>query len=171
MEGGQLMNGILPKFAASGSAYALWRWPSALAFAVCTGIATQGWAQELEEVVVTAQKREQNLQDVSASVTAVGAARLQDTGSTNIQDIQYYVPNITVGNSFGYANLFMRGLGLDTVFSNVDPSVTLYVDGAVISQPAAQLFSFFDLERVEILRGPQGSLYGRNATGGTINLI
>ena len=128
-------------------------------------------AQELEEVIVTAQKREQNLQDVSAPVSAVSAERLKDAGVTNLQELQYYIPNITIGNSFGYANLFMRGLGLDTVFANVDPSVTLYVDGSVISQPGAQLFSFFDLERAEVLRGPQGTLYGRNATGGTINLI
>ncbi len=127
-------------------------------------------AAVLEEIVVTAQKREQNLQDVSTAVTALGADRLSDANITNIEDIQYYVPTITMGNN-GYANVFLRGLGLNTVFANVDPSVTMYVDGAVIARPQAQLFSFFDLERVEVLRGPQGTLYGRNATGGTINLI
>lgn len=124
-----------------------------------------------QEIIVTAQKRAQNVQDVPASISAITGAALQEAGITDVQDLQAVVPNITIGTSFGYANLFMRGLGLNSVFANVDPSVTLYEDGAVISQPAAQLFSFFDLERVEVLRGPQGTLYGRNATGGTINLI
>jgi len=128
-------------------------------------------AQVLEEIIVTAQKREQNLQDVSTAVTAIGTDRLFDAGITDVMGLQNYVPSITIGTTFGYANLFMRGLGLNTVFANVDPSVTLYVDGAIIHQPGAQLFSFFDLERVEVLRGPQGTLYGRNATGGTVNLI
>jgi len=128
-------------------------------------------AQALEEVIVTAQKREQNLQDVSTAVSVVGAGRLADANITDVMGLQYYVPSINIGTTFGYANLFLRGLGLNTVFANVDPSVTLYVDGAIISQPGAQLFSFFDLERAEVLRGPQGTLYGRNATGGTINLV
>lgn len=122
-------------------------------------------------IVVTAQKREQSVQDIPLSITAVAGETLQNRGITDIKALQIAIPNITVGTSFGYANLFVRGLGLNSVFANVDPSVTLHEDGAVISQPAAQLFSFFDLERVEVLRGPQGTLYGRNATGGTINLI
>lgn len=122
-------------------------------------------------IIVTAQKRAENIQDVPASISAITGESLQQAGITDIQDLQAAVPNITIGTTFGYANLFVRGLGLNTVFANVDPSVTLYEDGAVISQPGAQLFSFFDLERVEVLRGPQGTLYGRNATGGTINLI
>lgn len=128
-------------------------------------------AAGINDIVVTAQKRAQNLQDVSTAISAFTGSALQDAGVTNVQSLQTLVPNITIGTSFGYANLFVRGLGLNSVFANVDSSVTLYEDGAVISQPAAQLFSFFDLERVEVLRGPQGTLYGRNATGGTINLI
>jgi len=122
-------------------------------------------------IIVSAQKREQAAQDVPLAISAVQGAALQEQGITDVQSLQVAVPNITIGTSFGYANLFIRGLGLNSVFANVDPSVTLHEDGAVISQPAAQLFSFFDLERVEVLRGPQGTLYGRNATGGTINLI
>lgn len=125
----------------------------------------------LEEIVITAKKRAQNLQDVSSAVTALSADRLKDIGVSDLKGLQYYAPSVTIGTTFGYANIFMRGLGLNAVFANVDPSVTLSVDGAVVSQPSAQLFSFFDLERAEILRGPQGTLYGRNATGGTINLI
>jgi iron complex outermembrane receptor protein len=124
-----------------------------------------------DEIIVTAQKRSQSLQDVSASITAVTGSALRDSGVSGIEGLQTSVPNITIGDSFGFANLFIRGLGLNSTFANVDPSVTVYEDGAIISHPAAQLFSFFDLERIEVLRGPQGSLYGRNATGGTINLI
>ncbi|NIB43438.1 TonB-dependent receptor [Pseudomaricurvus alkylphenolicus] len=131
----------------------------------------QASAVAIEEITVTAQKREQSLQDVSTAVTALTSDRLSDAGVSDIKALQNFAPSVTIGTTFGYANLFMRGLGLNTVFANVDPSVTMYVDGAVISQPGAQLFSFFDLERAEVLRGPQGSLYGRNATGGTINLI
>ena len=122
-------------------------------------------------ILVTALKREQDLQDVALSISAIGGEQLQDSGITDIQALQVAVPNITIGTSFGYSNLFVRGLGLNSVFANVDPSVTMYEDGAIISQPAAQLFSFFDLDRVEVLRGPQGTLYGRNSTGGQINLI
>lgn len=128
-------------------------------------------SESTDAIIVTAQKREQDLQDVSASISAFGGEDLRDAGISNIEDLQTVVPNITIGDSFGFANLFIRGLGLNSTFANVDPSVTVYEDGAIISQPAAQLFSFFDLERIEVLRGPQGSLYGRNATGGTINLI
>jgi iron complex outermembrane recepter protein len=126
---------------------------------------------KLEEIVVTALKREQGLQEVPASISAISGGELTQRGVTNIEALQSAVPNISLGDTFGLANLFVRGLGLNTVFANVDPSVTLYSDGAVISQPGAQLFSFFDLQRVEVLRGPQGTLYGRNSTGGTINLI
>lgn len=125
----------------------------------------------LEEIVVTAQKRAQNLQDVPAAVTNVGGEFLADAGISDIAGLQHVVPNLSLGDTFSFANLFSRGLGLNTSFGNVDPSVALYSDGAVIAQAGAQLFSFFDLERVEVLRGPQGTLYGRNSTGGLINLI
>jgi len=144
---------------------------ASLVYPVGAAYADEDTENRLEEIIITAQKREQSLQDVSTAVTALTANRLQEAGITDITSLQYYAPSVTIGSTFGFANVFMRGLGLNNVFANVDPSVTLYVDGAVISQPSAQLFSFFDLERVEVLRGPQGTLYGRNATGGTINLI
>ncbi len=153
------------KFMVLGGVFASLVYPVGMAYA------DENEEIKLDEIVVTAQKREQSLQDVSTAVTALTASRLQDAGISDIKSLQYYAPSVTIGTTFGFANVFMRGLGLNNVFANVDPSVTLYVDGAVISQPSAQLFSFFDLERVEVLRGPQGTLYGRNATGGTINLI
>lgn len=128
-------------------------------------------SKELEELIVTAKKRQQSLQDVGASVSAVTGSRLEDGGIGNIEDLQSLLPSVSVGSDFAQAKIFIRGIGLNSSFAGVDPSVALHVDGAVVSQSFAQLGSFFDLERVEVLRGPQGTLYGRNATGGSFNLI
>jgi iron complex outermembrane recepter protein len=130
-----------------------------------------GHAQALEEVVVTAQKREQSLQDVSAAVTAVDADRLETAHVANLEDLQLIVPTITFGNDFNMAKIFIRGVGANTSTTGSEPGVALHVDGAVIARAEAQRTSLFDIERVEVLRGPQGSLYGRNATGGSINVI
>jgi iron complex outermembrane receptor protein len=126
---------------------------------------------QVDDIVVTAQKRTQALSDVSLSVSAVGSARLAETNTANIESLQTLVPSISFGNDFNFAKLFIRGIGLSSSLPGVDPSVALHVDGAVVSLAQAQLGSMFDLERVEVLRGPQGTLYGRNATGGAVNLI
>ncbi|WP_156254649.1 TonB-dependent receptor [Sandarakinorhabdus oryzae] len=128
-------------------------------------------AKDDGEIVVTAQKREQSLSDVSVSVSAVTADKLASTNTAGIEALQNLVPSISFGNDFNFAKLFIRGIGLSSSLPGVDPSVALYVDGAVVSLAQAQLGSLFDLERVEVLRGPQGTLYGRNATGGAVNLI
>ena len=142
-----------------------------VAVALCIGTPLTVAAAELEEVIVTAQKREQSLQDVSAAVTAVTGEDLLRSNITSIEDLQTRVPGVTFGNDFSFAKLFIRGVGLNSSFAGIDPSVALHVDGAVVAQASAQFASLFDLERVEALRGPQGTLYGRNATGGSINLI
>lgn len=128
-------------------------------------------AARSDTIVVTATKRAQDLQDVSLAITVVDSTRLTDTRIDTLEDLQVAVPALTVGNDFAFAKIFMRGLGLNSSLPGLDPSVALHVDGAVISQPAMQFASLYDLERVEVLRGPQGTLYGRNATGGSINLI
>lgn len=150
---------------------------SVLATAAATAIAaTPAWAQEssdeaTSEIIVTAQKRAQALSDVSLSVSAVGSEALANNNTVTIESLQNLVPSISFGNDFNFAKLFIRGIGLSSSLPGVDPSVALHVDGAVVSLAQAQLGSMFDLERVEVLRGPQGTLYGRNATGGTVNLI
>lgn len=128
-------------------------------------------APDPNEIVVTAQKRAQALSDVSLSVTAVDSEKLASSGIGNIEGLQNMVPTISFGNDFNFAKLFIRGIGLSSSLPGVDPSVALHVDGAVVSLAQAQLGSMFDLERVEVLRGPQGTLYGRNSTGGAVNLI
>ena len=148
-----------------------------VAAAVAAGIVgNPAWAQEsgagsMPDIVVTAQKREQALSDVSLSVSAVGGAELANSQTNNIEALQNLVPSLSFGNDFNFAKLFIRGIGLSSSLPGVDPSVALHVDGAVVSLAQAQLSSMFDLERVEVLRGPQGTLYGRNATGGAVNLI
>jgi iron complex outermembrane receptor protein len=122
-------------------------------------------------IIVTAQKREQDLQDVSAALSAVGAERLAEARIASIQDLQVVVPSVSIGQDFNIAKIFIRGVGQNTSTTGSEPAVSLHVDGAVVARPEAQLTSLYDLERVEVLRGPQGTLYGRNSTGGSINLI
>jgi iron complex outermembrane receptor protein len=124
-----------------------------------------------EEILVTAQRREQALEDVSLAVTAVDQERLQDAQVNNLQDLQAVVPTVNFGADFNQAKIFIRGVGANTSTTGNSTGVALHVDGAVVARAEAQLTSLFDLERVEVLRGPQGTLYGRNATGGSINLI
>ncbi|MED5546365.1 MAG: TonB-dependent receptor [Pseudomonadota bacterium] len=123
------------------------------------------------EIIVTAQKRAQALSDVSLSVAAVNTEQLAANNTVSLEGLQTLVPSISFGNDFNFAKLFIRGIGLSSSLPGVDPSVALHVDSVVVSLPQAQLGSMFDLERVEVLRGPQGTLYGRNATGGAVNLI
>ena len=125
----------------------------------------------LEEVIVTAQKRSQDIQDVSIPVSAFSNDRLEINHVISLEDLQYIAPSMSFGHSLGFAKIFIRGIGLNDQTSGDEPSVALHVDGAVINDPKAHFTSMFDLERVEVLRGPQGILYGRNATGGSINLI
>lgn len=129
------------------------------------------YAKALEEVIVTAQKREQTLQDVSIPVTAISFDRIETDQIISLEDLQYIVPSLSFGHSLGFAKIFMRGIGLNDQTSGDEPSVAFHVDGAVVNDPKAQFTSLFDLQRVEVLRGPQGILYGRNATGGSINVI
>jgi len=122
-------------------------------------------------IVVTAQKREESLQDAAVAVTAIGAERLETQRIDNLQDLQVAVPAVTFGNDFNMAKVFIRGVGANTSTTGSSTGVALHVDGVYVARAEAQLTSLFDLERVEVLRGPQGTLYGRNAVGGSINLI
>ncbi len=125
----------------------------------------------IEEVLVTAQKREESSRDIASSLSVVSDQQLDDSQVINVLDIAAFSPNVSVGHDFGIARIFVRGIGLVSPFMGVDPSVALHVDGVVVSPGHAQMGLFYDLERMEVLRGPQGSLYGRNSTGGSINLI
>lgn len=137
-----------------------------------TAIVTEaGGGPAGNEIIVTAQKREESAQDVPMTIAVFGGEELVNRQIDDVADLGALSPNVTVGEVNGLAKISIRGIGLDNFSNGADPSVALHVDGFVVSQPGAQLGSFFDLERVEVLKGPQGTLYGRNSTGGTINLI
>jgi len=135
--------------------------------------ATPGSAQtgQLDEIIVTAQKREQRAIDTPLSITALDASALSEHQVQAFNDLQSVSPGVQDGDQFGGNRLFIRGIGLTSFASGADPSSAFYVDGVYVARPAAQLGSFYDVERVEVLRGPQGTLYGRNATAGAVNLV
>ncbi len=143
---------------------------------------TAGWGAEdstpdassggLEEIVVTAQRREENLQHAAIAVTAISGALLSDADAIRVQDLTQLVPSLQVSTAAGpYPLFYMRGVGNFNSNALSDSAVAFNVDGVVISRPSSTQGSFYDLSRVEVLKGPQGTLYGRNATGGAINVI
>lgn len=142
----------------------------ALFFAI-TGVTTHSYAQVLEEVTVTAQKRAENLQDVPVTIAAFSESQLEDSGFDSISDLTQMSPSMQFGNFGPVTFVTMRGIGNENTTAGGDPGVAMHLDGIYMGRPVASLFSAFDTQRVEILRGPQGTLYGRNATGGSINLI
>lgn len=125
----------------------------------------------LEDIVVTATRSSQSLSKIGASVTAISADSLGTGGITEIRSLASAVPNLSMGDQFGVNRTFIRGIGLTSIDLGADGAVAFLQDGALIARPAAQLSGFYDIERVEVLRGPQGTLYGRGATAGAINLI
>ncbi len=127
----------------------------------------------LEEVVVTAQKREQNLQDVGIAVTAFSGEQLRTLGFTNAQELSALAPGVSTIQPNGPSNyaLAIRGVAQNDFISNQESPVSIYVDETYISQMSGAGFLLFDMERVEILRGPQGTLFGRNATGGLAHFV
>jgi outer membrane receptor protein involved in Fe transport len=130
-----------------------------------------GEAGQIERIVVTAEKRLTVLDTTPASVTALNGSKLADEGLTNLADVVGLVPNTSFTTGQGASQVFIRGIGNVFILAGGDPGVALYADGAYISDQTSSNVSLFDLARVEVLRGPQGALYGRNATGGAINLI
>ena len=125
----------------------------------------------LDEIVVTAQKRSDNLQDVPVAVTAISGEDLANFERSNIESIAQETPGLSFSRAGGQNFIYLRGIGSDIQGSASDPSVALNIDGAYVGRFELGSTQFFDLERVEVLRGPQGTLYGRNATGGVINII
>lgn len=128
---------------------------------------------EIEEIVVTAQKRNQNLQDVGISVTAFSSERLKQLGFTDAVDLVSHTPGLNVARpGAGSINAFsIRGVTQNDFAPVHEAPVAVYIDEAYISQTLVSNISLFDLQRAEILRGPQGTLFGRNATGGLLHFV
>ncbi len=128
----------------------------------------------LEEVVVTAQKKEESLQDTPIALDAFGEEALEREGIGNVGDLANNVPALTIQPfpiNTTTLRIYIRGIGLIDAQITQDPPVGVYVDGAYIARSAALATEISDLQRIEVLRGPQGTLYGRNSTGGAVNLI
>ena len=123
------------------------------------------------EIVVTATKRGGTLQSTPASISAVSEDKLGAGGIQSIADLAGAIPNLSVGDQFGVNRTFIRGVGMTSIDLGADGAVAFLQDGAMIARPSAQLSGFYDLEQVEVLRGPQGTTYGRGATAGAINLV
>jgi iron complex outermembrane recepter protein len=125
------------------------------------------------EIIVSARRRNESLQDTPIAITAINAAQLESKGSVNIGDLMGAAPNllITNQNSGGAAaNLAIRGLTYADVEKSQEPTVGVVVDGVFIGTSTGQFFDFFDIDQIEVLRGPQGTLFGRNTIGGVINI-
>jgi iron complex outermembrane receptor protein len=159
---GQLLAGVCfaaPAYAQPASA------PAAEAPA-----ATQDDENEAD-IIVTAQRTAQSMQDIPIAVSAVTADELTQRGMTDTRSLQVSVPSLTLSENGVSVTPFLRGVGSNQSNPNDEPSVATYVDGVYIASPTGNIFSFNNIERIEVLKGPQGTLFGRNATGGVIQIV
>jgi len=142
--------------------------------AAADGVAANdnGEKAALEEIVVTAQLREQSLQDVPISIQVLGAGEIADMRIDDISDIGYEVPGLSIYSFLpGQVNPSIRGAMTFNDAPGVEQSVAMFMDGVYIGQTGFFSFDLFDIERIEVLKGPQGTLFGRNVTGGALNII
>ncbi len=134
----------------------------------------RGTGISVEELVVTAQRRAENIQDVPISITALTSQFIEDSGLTNVLDMSQYVPNVQINalTDSRSTAIRIRGIGSDSNNAGIDPSVGVFIDGVYQGRSgAASITDFADIERIEVLRGPQGTLYGKNTAAGAINVV
>ena len=127
----------------------------------------------LEEIIVTAEKRSESLQDLSQAVTALSGEDIDNRNITSFVDLSSIAPGVTVAKNEGFKTVIsIRGVGNETnQNASANPSVSYHLDGIYVASPYALHTDFLDIERIEVLRGPQGTLFGQNSTGGAINVI
>ena len=128
----------------------------------------------LERIEVTARKSLESLQSVPVSVTSVGAEQLAQNGVSVMSEVQQFSPNTTLQASRGTNSTltaFIRGVGQDDPLWGYEPGVGIYVDDVYMARPQGAVLDILDVERIEVLRGPQGSLYGKNTIGGAIKYV
>src|SRR6185295_4234835 len=128
----------------------------------------------LEEILVTAERVSESLQTVPVSVTAFSSSELAGKQIVNTLDLVRQVPNLSGSNNVGLGtatSFFLRGVGQDESISTSDPAVGTYIDGVYIARQIANNTLLYDVDRIEVLRGPQGTLYGRNTSGGAVKII
>lgn len=170
--------------ACSNDTRALFR-PTLLSLAVSLALATPALAQDnndndnpniddeiigLEEVVVTAQRREENLLTIPVTVDVFSAAEIEKTGALNLFEMQDFIPGFEVGESATQSSIAIRGVSSSNISTGGDPSVATFYDEVYLPRGATSM-AFSDMARVEVLKGPQGTLYGRNAAAGVVNMV
>ncbi|MGH6617469.1 TonB-dependent receptor [Sphingomonas sp.] len=137
---------------------------------VAPTLSAQDNPDELSDIVVTAQKRSENLQRVPISVTAVTAEKLAATGAISTQDLTQAVPGLVIGKSLSSSQTYLRGVGQGIGSLGAESPVATYVDGIYLGAPSSGIFDLNNIAQISVLRGPQGTLFGRNATGGMIQV-
>lgn len=128
----------------------------------------------LDEIIVTAQRRAQNVQDIGASISAIAGETFQELSYRTVTDVSEQTPNLTFATPAGESTILalsLRGIGLNDLSDSNESPVAVYVDDVYVGILTAQAGQLFDLERVEVVRGPQGTLYGRNTTGGLVHFV
>lgn len=138
-----------------------------------TSLAQDHIASGLEEIVVTAQRREKSLQETPIAITAFTSDKLEKLGIFNVEQVGEFAPNVWMSkqpSTHANMGIVIRGIGMSDTALTADPKVGVYIDGILVSKTTGGLFDIADLERIEVLRGPQGTLFGRNTTGGAINV-
>ena len=146
---------------------------SLLALSAGPVLAQQADGSEADTILVTAQKRTQDVLEIGGTVRVVGQAQLETRRVTEVRDLAALIPNLDVKEQVPGAMpvVTIRGVGLDDFSSANNPSAGIYIDEVYVASLAQMSFDFFDLERIEVLKGPQGTLYGRNSTAGAINIV
>jgi iron complex outermembrane receptor protein len=131
------------------------------------------WDDNLEEIVVTSTKRAESIQDVPISVTALSSQMLEDRGLTNFQELGTFVPNLQIlpVTDTRSTSIRIRGIGSEGSNAGIDPSVGVFIDGVYQGRAGMSVGDLLDIERVEVLRGPQGTLYGKNTAAGAISIV
>jgi len=149
-------------------------WSAVAGAAYAQDATPQDEAASLDDVVVTARRRDEQLKDVPVAVSALSAERLEQTGATDITALQQQTPNATVQIARGSNSTlisFIRGVGQQDPLWGFEPGVGLYIDDVYVARPQGAVLDVFDISRIEVLRGPQGTLYGRNTIGGAIKYV
>src|SRR5882757_5683014 len=178
----------MPAATANGLSRSYFAAPPSLWFAVaCLGYGAGALGQDagganepsaaLEEITVTAQRRAARLQDTPISITAYTTAAIETLGATNIAQLANFAPNVRfdftapVSGASDAAGIFIRGVGQADFALTTEAGVGTYVDGVYMSRSIGGVLDVLDIDRMEILRGPQGTLFGRNTIGGAINIV
>jgi len=166
------MNRAITNFLAVAAAFAAVSFepPAALAQTSSSAADQDG----LAEIIVTARRRAENLQDVPVAVTAISAAALEQQAVTSLGDLNSFVPNMKISSDRATSstiNVYIRGVGQSDPLWGFEPGVGVYIDDVYMARPQAALLDVYDVDRLEILRGPQGTLYGKNTIAGAIKYV